>query len=311
MYSKVNYTLIGLFVLLFVSALIAFAFWLGNKGVQDNYSLYLLRMKESVTGLSKDSGVKMKGVDIGSISTITINPQNIEEVDIVLKIKNGIPIKEDMVGVIKMYGLTGLSYIEIEGGTNASKLLVAQKSQSLPQIQSGISLLSKLENKLDTLSTKFITTLERGEKLLSDKNLQSFENILVNIDKVSDKALQLEEQSITTLSQSEEAIKEFRVTMKRVSEEFHTLSSNISSNLHDLEPTISAVKKMSKSVDKMIITFEKSVNRGDYNMQKIMTPMMIDIRELSTQIEEVVLQLDQSPNDILFKSTKPRRGPGE
>ncbi len=311
MYSKVNYTLIGFFVLSFVVALVAFAFWLGNKGVQENYSLYLLRMKESVTGLSKDSGIKMKGVDIGSISTITINPQNIEEVDIVLKIKNNIPIKEDMLGVIKMYGLTGLSYVEIAGGTNNSKLLVAKSPDTLPQIQAGISLLSKLENNLDTLSTKLISILDRGEKLLSNKNLQSFENILVNIDKVSAKTLELEEQSIATLLEAEEGIKEFRVTMKSVSEEFHTLSSNITSNLHDLEPTITAVKKMSKSVDQMVITFEKSVNRGDYNMQKVMTPMMIDIRELSTQMEEMVLQLDQSPNDILFKSTKPKRGPGE
>ena len=84
MYSKINYTLIGLFVFSFTIALIFTAFWLGNRGDQDSYKKYLLRMSESVIGLSKDSGIKMKGVNIGLVDKISINPSNIEEVDILI-----------------------------------------------------------------------------------------------------------------------------------------------------------------------------------------------------------------------------------
>ncbi len=307
MYSRVNYTAIGLFMVLFIVALISFAFWLGNKGIQENYNLYLLRMRESVTGLSKDSGIKMKGVDIGSIKSITINPKNIEEVDIVLKIKKGIPIKEDMLGIIKMYGLTGLSYIEIEGGTNASALLTSEDNSSLPQIKSGVSLMGKLQNNLGDISTELIELLKSSRVLLSKDNLEKFSSILSNIDKVSSKAIKLEDKGITTLSELDKGIVEFRASMSILTKEFGDISSSFS----DIEPTIKAFKKMSKSIDHMVVAFEQSVDRGDYNMQKIMTPMMIDIRELSTQMEEMTSQLEQSPNDILFKSTKPRRGPGE
>jgi len=49
MYSKVNYTLIGIFVMLFTAGVVFFAFWLGNHSLKDQYDYYLLPMKESVS----------------------------------------------------------------------------------------------------------------------------------------------------------------------------------------------------------------------------------------------------------------------
>jgi len=314
MYSKVNYTIIGLFVILFVTGIILSAFWLGNKGIQENYKLYLLRMHESVTGLSKDSGVKMKGVDIGSVSDISINPKNIEEVDILLKIKNNIPIKEDMKGVVKMYGLTGLSYIEIDGGTNDSKLLTGKDSE-LPLIPAGTSLINKLEINVDSISRKLVLFLDKSEKVLSDENLKNFSETLAHLNKIASKGIALEDQTIATFKEAQEAIKEFRVVFQKLSKDVTTITKRfdgLSSDLsQELKPTIVDFREMSQSISKMVKNFEKTVDRGDYNMRKIMQPMMIDIRELATQIEEMSTTIEQSPNDILFKSRKPRRGPGE
>jgi len=314
MYSKVNYTIIGLFVILFVTGIILFAFWLGNKGVQNNYTLYLLRMQESVTGLSKDSGVKMKGVDIGSVSDISINPTNIEEVDILLKIRNYIPIKEDMKGVVKMYGLTGLSYIEIEGGTNDSKLLTAKDSE-LPLIAAGTSLINKLEINIDSISRKLVIFLDKSDRVLSEENLKNFSETLAHLNKIAAKGVAVEDQTIATFKEAQEAIKEFRVVFQKLSKDVTTISKRfdgLSSDLSkELKPTITNFNTMSQDISKMVKNFEKTVDRGDYNMRKIMQPMLIDIRELATQIEEMSTTIEQSPNDILFKSRKARKGPGE
>ncbi len=71
-------------------------------------------MTESVSGLSKDSIVKLRGVDIGRVSEIRIDPENIEKIDVFLKIKHGVPIKEDMIAHTQMLGVTGLLSIEID-----------------------------------------------------------------------------------------------------------------------------------------------------------------------------------------------------
>ncbi|MEA3419678.1 MAG: MlaD family protein [Campylobacterota bacterium] len=307
MYSRVNYTIVGIFVMLFTAGVIFFAFWLGNTGLSQDYNLYTLRMKESVSGLSKDSGVKMKGVDIGSVRDIRINPDNIEEVDIVLTIKKGTVIKEDMLGVIKMYGLTGLSYIEIEGGTNGARTLDPDSGKA-PVIKAGQSLMGKLGDNLEALSEKLVIVLDRGEKVLSEENLKHFSSILEHVDKVAAKGIDLEDKTIAALDEAESALKEFRASFKKMSANFDLLASD----LHDgLVPSINRFKKMADSVESVATTIEASVNRGDYNMQKIMKPTLIDIRSLSEQIDALADQMRESPNDLIFKSSTPRKGPGE
>ncbi len=307
MYSKVSYTVIGLFVMLFTAGIIFFAFWLGNTGFKDDYDLYLLRTKESVSGLSKDSGVKLKGVDIGTVSAIEVNPQNIEEVEITLKIKQGIPIKEDMRGTISMFGLTGLSYVEIEGGTNGAKTLHSAEGD-LPVIQSGSSFLGRLENSFEDLSEKLVVILERGEELLSDENLKNFTALLDNANKVAAKGTDVEEKMITTLDEAESALKEFKTSFAKLSKNFDALAVDLHK---EMKPSLKKFDSMTKSIDELASEIRKTVNRGDYNMGKIMQPTINDLREVAEQIDALTRQLRESPSDLLYKSSRPRRGPGE
>lgn len=307
MYSKVNYMLIGIFVLVFSIGIVLFAFWLGNSGFKEDYDLYVLRMRESVSGLSVDSGVKMKGVDVGSVSEIGINPNNIEEVDVVLKIRRDAPIKEDMYGVLRVYGLTGLSYIEIEGGTNNSKNLSAPKGE-MPVIPSKPSLMVRLEDNVIVLSKKLVDVLDKAERLLSDQNMEHFSGILDNADKLTAKGIDVEHKVIETLGEANVTLSEFRVSFAKLSKDLDSLAVDLR---QDAKPSLQNFNAMSKSIDQLAIKIEKTVNRGDYNMQKIMQPTINDIKDLSVQISELTTQLKRSPSDLLFKSDKPRRGPGE
>lgn len=307
MYSKVNYTVIGVFVMLFTAGIIFFAFWLGNTGFKDEYNLYLLRMKESVSGLSKDSGVKLKGVDVGTVADIRVNPDDVEEIEITLKIKKGIPIKEDMRGTISMFGLTGLSYVEIVGGTNRAKILESHDGE-IPVLRSGSSLLGRLENNLEALSDKLVLVLERGELLLSDENLKNFGALLDNANKVAAKGTDVEDKMITTLDEAENTLKAFKVSFDTLSKDFDALAVDLHQNI---KPSLHNFDTMSKSINTLALKLEKTINRGDYNMQKIMQPTLNDIRELSVQVDALTRQLRESPSDVLYKSRSPRRGPGE
>jgi len=114
MYSRVNYTIVGIFVLLFGAGLVGFTFWLAKYGIQNEYTLYKLYMKESVSGLSKDSTVRLHGVDVGRVSEIRIDPKDIERIEVILKLRSDVPIKEDMVAHTEMLGITGLLAIKID-----------------------------------------------------------------------------------------------------------------------------------------------------------------------------------------------------
>jgi len=190
MYSKVNYTIVGIFVVLFGIGMAWFAFWLAKYGLQEDYHTYKVEMKESVAGLSKDSSVKLHGVDVGRVSEIRINPENIELIEIFLDIKEGIPIKEDMKASTKMLGVTGLLSIEIEGGSNEAKTLVPTDNY-IPLIESKTSLLTRLTTNLGDMSEKLDVLLSQSQKLLSDKNIDTFGTILDNAKKVTKKTTKI------------------------------------------------------------------------------------------------------------------------
>ena len=303
MYSKVNYTIVGLFVLLFGAAMVWFAFWLAKYGLDEEFDTYRLEIKESVAGLSMDSNVKLHGVNVGTVSNIRINPENIEIVEILVKIKQGIPIKEDMVAQTKMFGVTGLLSIEIDGGTNSARTLLPTE-EYIPLIQTKPSLLSTLSNSLGGLSEKLENLLVQSEKLLSEHNVETLGNILDNTEKITAKGEALEDKVMVTLE-------EFRVSMDNINKKFTEATKDFSEIKEATLPVIDTLRESGKNFNRVSLKVEKSIDRGDYNLKKIFEPMLIDIEILLNQLNDMSRNLGNNPSDLLFKSRKSRKGPGE
>ena len=310
MYSKVNYTIVGIFVVLFGVGLVWFGFWLAKYGLHENFYTYKIEMKDSVAGLSKDSNVKLHGVDIGRVSEIRINPENIEVIEILLKIKEDIPIKEDMTASTQMLGITGLLSIEIDGGTNTAKTLVPT-DEYIPLIKSKGSLLSKLTNNIEGMSEKLDSLLAQSEKLLSDKNIDTAGNILDNTETATHKA-------VTSLDEVDTTLQEFRVSMDNINVKFTEATVDFKQMQKDFAeikgvsiPTIDKLFETSKDFRRVTLKFEQSLDRGDYNLKKMLEPLLVDIQVLSNQLSSVSRELGQNPSSLLFKSRESRRGPGE
>ena len=66
MESRIHYTIVGLFVVLLLAGLTAFAFWLGKYGGKQEYGHYHVYISESVSGLSADASVKYRGIEVGT-----------------------------------------------------------------------------------------------------------------------------------------------------------------------------------------------------------------------------------------------------
>lgn len=303
MYNKVNYTIVGIFVLLFGAGMVFFAFWLAKYGLEESYYSYKIEMKESIAGLSKDSSVKLHGVDVGRVSEIRINPDNIEVIEIILDIREGVPIKEDMFATTKMLGLTGLLSIEIVGGTNAAKTLVPTEDY-MPIIQSKISLLTNLTGNLDAMSEKLETLLTQSTKLLSDENVDTFSKVLANTETITHKAVVLEDKVVSTLEDFNRSMTKMTLAFTELTEDFKAIKS-VS------VPTIEKLMQTSKNFNRMTVKIEKSLDRGDYNLKRILSPVMIDTQMLLKELRRLSRELDQNPSGLLFKSRKSRRGPGE
>ncbi len=310
MYSKVNYTIVGLFVLLFSTGVLFFGFWLAKYGLQDSYDTYKIEMKESVSGLSKDSSVQLHGVDIGRVSQINIDPKHVGLIDIYVKIKQGIVIKEDMFASTQMMGVTGLLSIEIHGGSNEAKTLIPTKDY-IPVIPAKASLLTKLTDNLSGMSEKLNRLLAQSQKVLSDKNIDTFGSILENVDVATKKAKDVEDKTIIALEEANVTLQALRTNMLQITSDVKQVQKDFAEIKEVSIPTIDKLMETSDNFNRVTLKVEKSLDRGDYNFKKMLEPTLTDIQILAKELSAVSRELGENPSGLLFKSRKPRRGPGE
>jgi len=303
MYSRVNYTIVGIFVLLFGAGLVAFTFWLAKYGIQSQYTLYKLYMKESVSGLSKDSTVRLHGVDVGRVSEIRIDPANIGRIVVILKIRSDVPIKTDMYAHTEMLGITGLLAIEISGGTNEAPLLKG-KDGEIPVIPTRPSWFDKTTKGIGTLAEDLTDLISRAEKVMNDKNIEAFSHILKNTEKITAK-------TVGTLDEFNATMQVYRQAAVKLNKDVHTVTKDFSRITDNTVPVLTDLQKATKNFNRFTLEAEKSLNRGDYNIKETFEPMLVDIAILTEQLTDLTRELKQSPSDILFKSRKRRRGPGE
>jgi len=303
MYSRVNYTIVGIFVLLFGAGLVAFTLWLAKYGIQSQYSLYKLYMKESVSGLSKDSTVRLHGVDVGRVSEIRIDPKNIGRIVIFLKIRSDVPIKTDMVAHTEMLGITGLLAIEISGGSNNAPLLKGKKGE-IPVIPTRPSWFAKTTKGIGTLAEELTDLLSRAEKLLNNENIENFSDILKNTKKVTAKTSGILEEFNRTMQVYQ------KVALK-LNQDVDTVTHDFSNIAHNSVPVLTSLKEATKNFNRFTLEAEKSLNRGDYNIKETFEPMLVDMAILTEQLSDLTRELTQNPSALLFQSRKRRRGPGE
>ena len=113
MEPKVNYILVGAFVVLLGATILGAIFWLGKTDYRGIYDRYYVYTRESVAGLSVDSTVKYRGVDVGRVKQVILNPENAEEVRVTLDIVVGTPVKTDTQAVLVTQGLIRSEIIKI------------------------------------------------------------------------------------------------------------------------------------------------------------------------------------------------------
>src|ERR687892_180459 len=114
-----------------------------------------------------------------------IDRKHVESVLVTIEVEHGTPIRQDTVATLEMQGITGIAYVQLRGGTQASPPLAAAEGQALPQIESRRSTLERLFESTPDLLVRSLALVERATVLLDDRNLQALTKSLQNIETVT------------------------------------------------------------------------------------------------------------------------------
>jgi len=113
MEREANYFLVGIFVSLAVLLLVGFTIWLMGAGDFARYQRYTVYFTDPVSGLVEEAMVKYKGVEVGRVLGMRLDPQRTDLVKVDMEVKEGTAINAGTTAAIELQGITGGSYIEL------------------------------------------------------------------------------------------------------------------------------------------------------------------------------------------------------
>lgn len=279
MESKVNYTLVGLFVLILGAAIIIIPLWLSSNLSNKRYQIYAVHMFESVSGLSVSAPVKYNGVDVGNVRSIQLNVRNPQEVDLLLNINEGTPITTVTTATLEVQGLTGVANIALKGGNENALPLVAAPNQPYPVIKYAPSLLMRLTETINHISKQF-------DKIMSPENQIAFSHSLANINRIT-----------TTLAnnsaQINSSIQSLNVALKNAaaaSQQFPIVIQNIHTSAEQ---------------------FDEVMQQWTYISQILNGTTLPKINSVVDNLQTFTKSVKQNPSILLRGQAPPPPGPGE
>ncbi len=319
MNNKVNYTFVGFMVLFGFIMILAFTYWLLKPSAEHETTKYNIHFSESVLGLNVDAGVKYRGINVGKVSRLRINPKNSEEVEVLITILKTTPIKETTVAKLTSQGITGLSYINLSLGANGSPALKAREGEKYPVIKTEASFFERFEKSLGTVSTKLSKTLTRTSELLNEGNqkqieilLKSTASFMIQMEKlVDDKAIKNMHSAIQNFNN---ATKKFDTMMPKID---NFIDKSVEWE-NKISGSFASIMKSYFGIKSSMDEIKRAVSSGEFNIKAIagdvvptMNNTLLEMQHLMISIENALNQYERSPGDILFKQEKIKKGPGE
>ena len=315
MNNKVNYTLIGIAVLLGLIGMFGFAYWMLKPSHDEAMQKYLIYFDESVFGLNLDAPVKYRGINVGKVVRLRINPKNTEQVEVTVNILKSTPIKENTVAKLTAQGITGLTYINLTQGKNDAPPLKVKEGEKYPVIKTVPSFFEHFERSLGDVSTQLSTTLFQTQKLLNDENQKQIALLLKRTANVMDKIDRL---------LNEQTLKHFHNSMRNL----ESISAKVDATVPKIDifidKSIEWEKSINGSFDSITQTYlhmddtmknmAQSFSKAEHGfnvMSQHVNNTLLESQNVMIDLQNTLQEFDHNPSNILYKKTELKKAPGE
>jgi phospholipid/cholesterol/gamma-HCH transport system substrate-binding protein len=275
--SKAEKVRLGMFLLISSGLLAIVIFSMIGQRLFIKKVAYFTRLDESVSGLELGTPVKQNGVEVGNILAISTDSSDIKRSIVRFEVKKGTPMKTDMTASMGSYGITGLKYIEITGGSySAADVPVGG------EVKSELSILGKLTLRADSIALKvdhllgnIIGITESQNKVHIDKLIKSSANLSASMDSLTQDFVRIHpgKRIENILSQLESASKEVKTKIR---------DAEIVETVHEYRNAAAGMTGVTQKLDLTLLRVQEDLGQSMTNLKETMKNM----NTFSRQIKE-------------------------
>ncbi|MDJ0623525.1 MAG: MlaD family protein [Desulfocapsaceae bacterium] len=328
MNSHGSHFIIGLFVLAGIIGTFVFGLWLADSGRDTPTTPYIIHFEESVAGLRVGSRVSYRGIPIGFVGSIRIKPDDPEHVSVLVNIEEQYRLRQGDVASLKLEGITGTSYINIEGAGQDTPFIDSSEDE-VAVIPSQKSELELVVQGFPDLLNQASVVLNRIGELLNKENRLQIEAILTNLNTLTESLASQDEnitnmfvtvnnagEKIISLSEAlEDVVGEVGIIMARVDELIEGVDTVVTEDgqqlISEWQKTAISLRKVAGSLNLLLDDNEESLEHFSREGLKEFTLFMQEARILVAGLTRVVESLESSGARFLLDQHVPEINPEE
>ena len=307
MEKKINYAMVGLFVIVLGATWLAISLWLALGDFSTQYTTYRVYMNESVSGLYLDAPVKYRGVEIGKVNNIKLNPGEPGQVQLTLDIESSVPIKADTIAVLTVQGMTGIAFVDLTAGSLDSPQLEAADDEFYPVIRTGPSFFARLDMSGTELIANLNVLAHALTEVLDANGTQTLREILDNINSIT---------GVFARRQAE--LEQGIVSAKQLLESGAVAAAQLSPLLSRLDVTAKSFDDMAATVSKTGANINRYVANSGAGVQQFsrqtlpeLGALISELRRLADTLQGIGQSLEDDPRVLIYGRDLEMSGPGE
>ena len=287
----------GLFTLLLGISAIAALWWFGGRTEASND--YIVLTTKNVTGLNLQAQVRFRGIRVGKVEAIDLDPSDLRNTLIHIRIRQDIPLTRGTTAKLGYQGVTGIAHVLLEDSGKDPVVLVKAEGQ-LPRILMQDSLMQELSEVGAETMRNARDFLANTNQLLSPENRRSISNTLASLEKTTNNAQEATAQLRLLLTP--ENVRLLNATLVRAEQ----TAGQAGPFFAEARTLVASLKTVTDKLDSAL---------GEPSAGSAVLPQINELtRELSAnsrQLNRVLQMLEDSPQSLIFGRQLTPSGPGE
>lgn len=299
---------VGLFTLILGSGLVLAYWWI--HGAHESTADYVVVSRLPVLGLNTEAKVRFRGVDVGKVTQISFDPASQTTILVKITVDQNLKLSTGSYAELRLQGLTGLAYIDInDESTSAPQLPVGGSIPLQP------SFVDKLMAQGPEMVGQFQTLLESSNRLT-----QSLDRVLAGIDarKLNRTITNLEEAS----SEAVPAMKSATVMFGNMSKLAEDNQAQIAKSLEsiqraadDARPAMNELAEASRAFRGAANQLAANVNQLGSTLEHETLPQLYATTQhfdrSAHRFDQFLDFIEENPQSLIFGNPILLPGPGE
>ena len=304
METRAHYVAVGAFVLAVIILAFVGVLWLSRVEFSEVTKFYYVFFQGSVAGLGKGSAVQYNGIPVGRVVDVRVDPDNVGQVQVTVGIDtNLVDIKSDAQAYLDTNILSGVSSIQIRGGTRAAGDLVPEPKHRYPIIPAGVSEFDQVKASLPELVGDLKQAAHNLNDLLNARNRQAVGDSLQNIRLLTAILADHSKDVGPILDNADTAIIELKMLLQHVDQSYAArggLKDQVSQTLKDYDRLADSLIDTSRHLQLMIGEARPGVRNFSQQTLPAADDLISDAQQLAVNLTRLAEQLERDPTRLLF-----------